>query len=420
MNQLKELLIKYKVLVSNFSYLAVLQMITLLVPIVTLPHLFGVLGDTTWGVVVYAQAVVLYLGILVSFGFNISATKDISVHRDNPSKISEIVSSVFILKGLLFIVSLFIITILIYTIPFFSDYKLLYFLSMWFCLYEFIFPIWYFQGLEKMKYITLINLGSRLIFLVLIFVLIRQQSDYILVPVINGIGALFSGLISMMIIFKKDKVKFFIPSVSTLKFYFKESSPIFLSNLSQLYVKMNKIIIGPFIGVEAVAYYDVAEKITSLMKVPIGLISQTVFPKIVKEKSLSFIQKIFKLNLAIQAVLLLIVIPTAPYIVKFISGKDIPMAATALVILSFTVIPVVINNTYAVQTLLAFDLKTYFTRAIVGSGIVYGIFILIMYLFDIWYLYGICVAVLVSELATSVLSYYYVKKNVYSQIKPIS
>ena len=419
MDKLKELLIKYKVLVSNFSYLAVLQMITLLVPIITLPHLFRVLGDTTWGVVVYAQAVVLYLGILVSFGFNITATKDISVHRDNPLKISEIVSSVFILKGLLFIVSLLIVTILVYTIPYFKHYRLLYLLSMWFCLYEFIFPIWYFQGLEKMKYITLINLGSRFIFLILIFVLIREESDYILVPLISGIGAIFSGLISMIIIFKKDKVKFFIPSISTLRYYLKESTPIFLSNLSQLYVKMNKILIGPFIGIDAVAYYDVAEKITSLMKVPIGLISQTVFPKIVKEKSLSFINKILKLNLAIQAILLVIVIPTAPFIVKLISGKDIPMAASALIILSFTVIPVVLNNTYAVQTLLAFDLKTYFTRSIVGSGIVYGILILIMYIFDIWHLYGICIAVLMSELATSVLSYYYVKKNVYSQIKPI-
>ncbi len=419
MDKLKGLLIRYKVLVSNFSYLAVLQMITLLVPIITLPHLFRVLGDTTWGVVVFAQSVALYLGILVSFGFNISATKDISIHRDDTSKISEIVSSVLILKGALFIVSLLIITVLIYTIPFLQDYKLLFLLSMWFCLYEFVFPIWYFQGLEKMKYITLINLGSRFIFLILIFVLIREESDYLLVPVINGIGSIFSGLMAMIIIFKKDKVKFFIPKITTLTYYFKESSPIFLSNLSQLYIKMNKIIIGAFIGLDQVAYYDVAEKITNLMKVPISLISQTVFPKIVKDKSLSFINKILKLNLGIQAVLLLIVIPTAPYLVKLLSGKDIPLAVTSLIILSFTVIPVVINNSMAVQTLLAFDLKKYFTRSIVGSGIVYGILILTMYIFDIWHLYGICLAVLISELATSLLSIYYVKKNVYSQIKPI-
>ena len=418
MNRLKELLIRYKVLVSNFSYLAVLQVITILVPIITLPHLFGVLGDTTWGIVLFAQSVAIYLGILVSFGFNISATKDISIHREDTSKITEIVSSVFIIKAALFIISLLIITILIYTIPFFQDHKLLFLLSMWFCLYELVFPIWYFQGFEKMKYITLINVGSRLIFLVLIFVLIQEESDYILVPIINGIGAVFSGFISIIIIFLKDKVKFFIPKMETLIFYFKESSPIFISNLSQLYIKMNKIIIGAFIGVDQVAYYDVAEKITSLMKTPIGLISQTVFPKIVKDKSLSFINKILKLNLSIQVVLLLIVIPTASYLVRLLSGKEIPLAVTSLIILSLTVIPVVINNAMAVQTLLAFDLKKYFTRSIVGSGIVYGILILIMYIFDIWHLYGICVAVLLSEVATSLLSIYYVKKNVYSQIKP--
>jgi O-antigen/teichoic acid export membrane protein len=419
MKRLKELLIKYKVLVSNFSYLVVLQAVTLLVPIITLPHLFRVLGDATWGVVLFAQSIALYLGILVSFGFSISATKDISIHRDNHSKLSEIVSSVFILKAGLFIISLLIVSILIFTIPFFKDYKLLFFLSMWFCLYEFIFPIWYFQGLEKMKYITFINLGSRCIFLILIFVLIKEESDYLLVPIINGIGSLFSGLMGMIIIFKKDKIKFFIPKISVLAYYFKDSLPIFISNLSQLYIKMNKIIIGAFIGLDSVAYYDVAEKITNLMKTPISLISQTVFPKIVKDKNLSFIQKILKINLVIQIVLLLIVMATAPFIVRLISGKDIPVAVTSLIILSLTVIPVVINNAFAVQTLLAFGFKKYFARSIIGSGIVYAVFILNMYIFNIWYLYGICFAVLIAELATSLLSIYYVRKNVYKQIKPI-
>jgi len=419
MKRLKELLIKYKVLVSNFSYLVVLQVFTLLVPIITLPHLFRVLGDTTWGVVLFAQSIALYLGILVSFGFSISATKDISIHRDNHSKLSEIVSSVFILKAGLFIISLLIVSILIFTIPFFKDYKLLFFLSMWFCLYEFIFPIWYFQGLEKMKYITFINLGSRCIFLILIFVLIKEESDYLLVPIINGIGSLFSGLMGMIIIFKKDKIKFFIPKISVLAYYFKDSLPIFISNLSQLYIKMNKIIIGAFIGLDSVAYYDVAEKITNLMKTPISLISQTVFPKIVKDKNLSFIQKVLKINLVIQIVLLLIVMATAPFIVRLISGKDIPVAVTSLIILSLTVIPVVINNAFAVQTLLAFGFKKYFARSIIGSGIVYAVFILNMYIFNIWYLYGICFAVLIAELATSLLSIYYVRKNVYKQIKPI-
>jgi O-antigen/teichoic acid export membrane protein len=419
MKRLKELLIKYKVLVSNFSYLVVLQAVTLLVPIITLPHLFRVLGDTTWGVVLFAQSIALYLGILVSFGFSISATKDISIHRDNHSKLSEIVSSVFILKAGLFIISLLIVSILIFTIPFFKDYKLLFFLSMWFCMYEFIFPIWYFQGLEKMKYITFINLGSRCIFLILIFVLIKEESDYLLVPIINGIGSLFSGLMGMIIIFKKDKIKFFIPKISVLIYYFKESLPIFVSNLSQLYIKMNKIIIGAFIGLDSVAYYDVAEKITNLMKTPISLISQTVFPKIVKDKNLSFIQKILKINLAIQTVLLLIVIATAPFIVRLISGKDIPVAVTSLIILSLTVIPVAINNAFAVQTLLAFGFKKYFARSIIGSGIVYALLILNMYIFNVWHLYGICFAVLIAELATSLLSIYYVRKNIYKQIKAI-
>ncbi len=67
-----------------------------------------------------------------------------------------------------------------------------------------------------MKYITFINLWSRCVFLILIFVLIKEESDYLLVPIINGIGALFSGFMGMIIIFKKDKIKFFIPKIFVL------------------------------------------------------------------------------------------------------------------------------------------------------------------------------------------------------------
>lgn len=81
-----EYIYKYKTLVENFGYLTLLQICNLLIPLITYPYLINTLGKDLYGVIIYSQAIVSYLSIFVNWGFNISATKSISINRDNPKK----------------------------------------------------------------------------------------------------------------------------------------------------------------------------------------------------------------------------------------------------------------------------------------------------------------------------------------------
>src|SRR5690554_2982885 len=107
-DNIKRTFTKYKVLIYNYGYLSSLQLFTMLVPIVTLPFLLKVLGKEVYGLLVYAQAVVSYFVVVINLGFNVTATKDVSVFRDDKEKLSEIVSSVFIIKFFLFFLSLIV------------------------------------------------------------------------------------------------------------------------------------------------------------------------------------------------------------------------------------------------------------------------------------------------------------------------
>ena len=147
---------RYKLLIHNFSYLSSLQVFTILVQLIALPYLLTVLGKELYGLVIFAQTVISYFQILINFGFNYSATINISVHRDNNDKLSEIVSNTLTIKGILFIISFIILYALLNFIPRAQEYKVLFYLMMYLCFYEWIFPIWFFQGIEKMKYITII------------------------------------------------------------------------------------------------------------------------------------------------------------------------------------------------------------------------------------------------------------------------
>ncbi len=74
-------------LVENFSYLSALQIFNMLLPLVTYPYLIRVLGSELYGTVIFAQAIIAYFSVMINFGFNISATKEIALCKDNTKRI---------------------------------------------------------------------------------------------------------------------------------------------------------------------------------------------------------------------------------------------------------------------------------------------------------------------------------------------
>ncbi len=402
---------QHKILIQNFSYLSALQIFNMVLPLITYPYLIRVLGKETYGLVVFAQAVIGYLVILVGFGFNISATKEISIHRNNKEKLSEIVSSVLIIKGILFLISVVLLVILVFLIPRAHEYKILFFLTLWMCLYDFIFPIWYFQGIEKMKYITYITLISRVTFLGLIFILIHRPSDYLFIPIINGIGAILAGLYSLYIVFVKQKIYFQTQKLSTLKFYLIDSIPIFLSSISiRLYVNSNKVIIGAFLGMTDVAYYDLAEKITSVLKIPQTILSQTLFPQVSKEKNRGFIRKIFNISVIFNLLLLAGILISSKYLILFLGGPQMLDAVIVLNILAITLPIIAMSHIFGIQLLIPFGYQKLYSRAIITSAIIYSIQVLIILTISELSIINISIITVITEIFGMTYMFHFCRK----------
>ncbi len=410
-SNIKEKVGTHKTLIQNFSYLSALQVFNMLVPLLTYPYLIRVLGKETYGLVVFAQAIIGYLVILVNFGFNISSTKEVSIHRNNKDKLNEIVSSTLIIKSVLFCVSIAILAILILVIPQMKESRMLFLLTMWMCLYEVIFPIWYFQGIERMKYITYLTLVSRLIFIGLIFVIIHNPSDYLFVPIINGIGALCAGIISLFIVFKTHSLEFRFQPYVILKKYFKDSIPIFLSNVSvRLYVGTNKVIVGAFLGMAEVSYYDLAEKVIAALKIPHGVLGQALFPKISKERNLHFIKRIFNLSLLLNLILFVVIIVSSKLIVQLLGGQEMLDAKTVLNILLITVPIVGMSNIFGIQMLIPFGYSKSFSRVIVSSGLIYMIQALIVWGTIGFSIISVALITVVTEIFVTTYMFYYCRK----------
>lgn len=408
-SQIKDFARRHSILITNFSYLSLVQVLNVIIPIVAYPYLIRILGKDIFGMVIFAQAISTYLVILVKFGFNISATKEISQFRDSILKLSEIVSTVLSIKFTLFFFALILVSLIILILPQSAGYEKLFYLSMWICLYDVVFPIWYFQGIEKMKYIGILTFIGRITFLGLIFIFVRSPGDYLYVPILNGIGALLTGISALIIVWRHG-IYFILPTKSNLIKYFRESLPIFISNITQLYTKANRIIIGLFIGIPEVAIFDLAEKVVNLLKQPVYLIGQTIFPKSSKEKNKVFIINSLKFTLILELILIILILLTSSWIVRLLGGASLVGSVNILRILSLSVIPIVFNIFYLIHLLLPFGYAKQYTRTIIGSGITYGLGIFIMFIFKFWNLYYITILVILSEAYSTIVSYHYCRK----------
>ena len=188
----------HSVIAKNAGSLYLIQFANIILPLIYLPYLFRVLGPTGYGVVAFGQSLVGYFVIFVDYGFALSATRTISVNRDNVIAVSRTVFSVWIAKGLICIVGFIVLLLLVMTVPKLHEITLLLFILYGTVIGNVLFPIWLFQGMEKMVAISVINLIMRLIVGVGIFALVRRPEDYILYAGLTSISSIGAGLVGLV------------------------------------------------------------------------------------------------------------------------------------------------------------------------------------------------------------------------------
>ena len=357
-----------KTVLANFSYLSLLQVFTILFPLLTYPYLLRVIGLELYGVIVFAQTIINYVSLVINFGFNMSGARDVAVHKEDKVRLSRIVSSTYLCKFILWIVCLIVYLSVISIVPFFRDYYWVYLLSFLLTLNELLLPIWFFQGIEKMKYITIVNLSARLLFVAAIFLFVREREDYLLVPFLNGIGTILAGGLSLYIVLGKEKINLFVIPIKDLKSAYKESFPLFVSSLStQIYVNVNKLVIGSFLGMSEVSIYDMADKGLHLMKLPISMMAQAVFPKISRERNIRFVNRVMFLVAGTVLLAYICVFIGSDWIVYLFTGEYMEEASIIMRLLGVSAILVSFNGFLGGNRLVPFGYSSVYMKTMVGN-----------------------------------------------------
>ena len=407
----------FKTILNNFFSLTTLKVLTYILPLITFPYLIRVLGVEKFGLIMFAQATMYYFEIVVDFGFNLSATREVALNAEKTNKLNEIISAVFSIKFVLLIISFLILFIVLSIFDRFTDDYLIYYYSFLKVIAFAFFPVWFFQGIEKMKYVTWINIVSKTIYTILIFVFIQAESDYLLVPLINGFGFFIGSLLALYYVFKRFNQSFVFNKFTIIKQSFIDSSMFFLSRVSvSLYTSSNILMLGLVASNVIVGYYAIAEKLYMVLRNLYQPIVQVIYPYISKSKNVKFFKKLYPGVVVLNFIGVYILWVFAPELIYLVSKEhfveSIKVFRTFLIVACIVVPSILIG--YPFLAALGFKNEANYST-IVGS--LFHVTILgVLYFINLINMYNIVYLLIATESIVLLYRYYAVYKNKLFQI----
>lgn len=348
-----------RLLLENIFSLGALQFLNYLFPLITFPYLVRVLGVEKFGLVSFAAAFISYFVLITDYGFNLSAVREISIHRNDKQRLSKIISSVYAVKILLFVISILIFTILLFSFQRFSKESELYIASFIFTFGSLIMPTYYFQGIENTKSIALVTFIVKLIWVASIFAIVTSPSDYVLLAYLNSISWFAIGCLLFFLMVFRYKIKLVVPGLSQLKEQFREGGVLFLSNISvNLYTTSNIFILGLLTNNIIVGYFSAADKIRLAVQGLLNPFILGVYPHLSnlfntdRARAYRFVIRSFKSVGLLSFIISSLMFFFSKEIVIILLGSEYMSSVIILKILSFLPFIIFISNLFGMQSIL--------------------------------------------------------------------
>jgi PST family polysaccharide transporter len=305
-------------IINNSLALGSIQIANYIIPLLLLVYLGNLLGIDLYGYVALSHSVTVLSFVLTDFGFTLSATNKISQFRENKRFVAELIGGIIVIKLIIYAICSFIFLPIIFFSKAFYGHELILFFTMLPIFTQCFMPLWFFQGIEKMKYIAVFMIFSKALYLLLVFLFIKNTENYYMVPVFNGLAQLLGLLIAIYLIYR---LGYFIrkPRLRLIRYAFKMSTKFFISRLAVTsYMSTGVLILGIFVSSSAAAVYSMAEQLYNALKAVTGSFASAIYPFMSKEKNIKLMKKIILITIAGSSLISLIGYFMSPLIIDLI------------------------------------------------------------------------------------------------------
>ncbi|MGE5804881.1 MAG: oligosaccharide flippase family protein [Ignavibacteria bacterium] len=394
----------FKKIFRNFFSLNLVQLSNIIFPLVTLPYVVRVIGVEKFGLVSFVQSFTMYFVIISDYGFNLSGTREISVNRNDAGRLSEIFSAVLLVKIFIGILCVSVVSILVCTFDIFKANWTLYMISTGIIFGSILFPQWLFQGMEKMELIPAVNIPVKIVQLLLIFLIVKQEEDYILYLFLLSAAQLVIGIFGLITAVQIAKVKPVFPSIDKMKQQLKNGFKYFPVNIGiNIFNNSSVFIVGLLAGQYAAGIFSAADKIRLSLQGTLSGFTMSVYPQAVKkineskQKFLEFIGKIFKVSIASGTLIGLVLFFFPKEIILLLLGPEFKESIIILKLFSIVIIIFSITEVWCYLVLVPFGFYVLINQIILFTTIFHiGLLAVLLTFFNYpWAVYSIIITQLI-------------------------
>ena len=330
------------IFIKNFFNLIINQGINIFIALVATRVLFSTLGEAQYGLVNLALSVVLLSSITVSYGYHLNGPKRIALFRDESAKKQTLINEIIVTRLIIATGMAIILFCLTYFFGFFKSYAALLYYSLILLFSQALFPMFYFQGNDKIAWFSLVNTFAKGAYLLLIILFIKTPNDATYVNFLFGLTALVVYIVFWIIIYKKEKIKWVWVSIHNIKKRLIENFQFFISSVAgHVSIHGGLIILANFVNNTILGEFALAQKIALLMRMVPIFFTQAILQKasILFENNKiefnSYVNRIFIIGLSITFGMGLIAIILSKWVIFLLAGSYVIYSETILKILAF-------------------------------------------------------------------------------------
>lgn len=400
-------------LLRNGMWLFVLQVFNTVVPMITLPYVTRILGASGYGDFSLALNWVLYFQVIVEYGFGYWGARKVATN--GKEQLQNTFSKIITARIVLLVFS-FMAMCIIYA---FSGKEISHFICMS-ILFIMVLGVtfqltWLFQGMQDMKFITIINAVSRTILVILIFVLVKHTGDVYLYCFLYSCTYILSAVIGLYMANKMYGLKVRLCNFYDIKCSLIDAWPLFISQaMSKVLSGFGVTVLGIMATSSAVGIYSAVYKIPYTMALFFNPISQAIYPDISvafsrsREIGYKRVKKIATLVVPLFAGAAFVIAIFHHTIVLLLFGGEYANSSFILIPLAIWFVLSVINNFLGIQILVASGHQKEYSNAFLVSAIC-SIFLYVV-LGKMMGLNGIALSTCIAEFLLTILLFFNVKK----------
>ena len=399
--------------VRNALSLYGIQIASYVLPLLTLPYLTRTLDKDKFGLIIWSQAFVGYFLAITEYGFNFSVVRDVSVSRNQPAELNRIYTSAMAARFLLMLGCLLLMTVAVFSIPRLRTDWPLYFINFLTVAGSALFPQWLFQGLERMTFITIREIGARIIGLLFIFVLVRSSADYLWAALVMSGSTAVAGFIGLLYVEKLTGVKFTTTSFTEIWRVLRDGWHVFLSTAAiTLYTRSNVVILGFMTSDSEVAAFAGASRLVESAKLLIFPLTNSIYPHIsrlsteCRPEAVAFIRKSLTKVIVPFAAVSLGLLLLAPIGVRIMWGSKYEESIPLLRIMSPIPVIVATGACFATFFMLGLGYKKQWSNLIISTSAV-NFLVLLPLLYFTRATYAVAVTSVAVEGFVTAVSYWF-------------